>query len=296
MGLNYYTAREVLRGRVGATLGAVATIGRLQQFLLADQIAALRAAHDLPADGWAEQPFGGSADGFFRAAGASEISAIDASDYEGAAILHDMNVAIGPELERLFDLVVDGGSIEHIFRPDRALANVMRMTKVGGRVLIWAPANNQCGHGFYQFSPEFFFSSLHEGTGFKIDRVLLVECVYPSVSLVAPRRAYVVRSPREVRERVGVVSRRPLMLLVNAIKRAHVDDPFAVPPQQSDYEAQWSDRADARSSRLAGFASAAAVIARRHPLGAAVAHHALGQSERRRFSLRNRSFFEPDRD
>ena len=46
-------------------------------------------------------------------------------------------------------------------------------------------------------------------------------------------------SPAEVRQRVGALSRRPLMLLVNARKRAHQDDPFAITPQQSDYVAQW---------------------------------------------------------
>jgi SAM-dependent methyltransferase len=293
LGLSYYTAREILRCGEAAPLGSVATIGRLQQFLLPSQITALRSAYGLPAGPWSTQAFGGFSEDFFRAAGASSVTSIDASAYEGAEIVHDMNAPTAPELECKFDLVVDGGSIEHIFRPDRAVANVLRMTKIGGHVIIEAPANNLCGHGFYQFSPEFFFAVLSERSGFEIGRMLLIECVYPGVSLVAQRRAYAVRSPREAGERVSVLSRRPLLLLVHATKRAHVDDPFAVAPQQSDYEAQWQD-AGGQRSRAAALAIAAARIVKRHSAGTLLAHHFLGVRQRRRYSLRNRDFFTPE--
>ncbi len=290
MGLNYYTAQEVLRTREHGRLGAVATIGRLTQYFQHSQVAALARRYQLRSGAWSQRPYGGYCEPFLIAAGAESVSSIDASAYEGADIVHDMNTRIGPQLERRFDLVIDGGSIEHIFRPDRALENLMRMTKVGGRALVWAPANNQCGHGFFQFSPEFFFSALDEGRGFSIERMLLVECVYPSVSLVVPRRAYTVRSPSEVRERVGAMSRRPLMLLVNARKLSHVDSPFDVVPQQSDYAAQWAADQD-HGSRLASLTGDISRAFQRRPLGAALIHHAHGLRERRRFSLRNGRFF-----
>jgi SAM-dependent methyltransferase len=146
LGLSYYTAREILRCGEQAPLGLVATIGRLQPFLLPPQITALRSAYGLPAAPWSTQAFGGFSEDFFRAAGASSVVSIDASAYEGAEIVHDMNAPTPPELECKFDLVVDGGSIEHIFRPDRAVANVMRMTKVGGHVIIEAPARPTSGN------------------------------------------------------------------------------------------------------------------------------------------------------
>jgi SAM-dependent methyltransferase len=272
----------------------VATIGRLQQFLLPSQVPALRSAFGLPAGPWSTQAFGGPSDDFFRAAGASSVTAIDASAYEGAEIVHDMNLPIAAELECTFDLVVDGGSIEHIFRPDRAVGNVLRMAKVGGHVIIEAPANNLCGHGFYQFSPEFFFSALGAPSGFEIVRMLLIECVYPTVSLVEQRRAYAVRSPRELGERVGILSRRPLLLLVHTTKRAHVEDPFAVVPQQSDYEARWHDP-NRKGTRVAELALTAARFVKRHPAGTLLAHHYRGMRQRRRFSLGNEDFFVPER-
>jgi SAM-dependent methyltransferase len=296
VGLNFYTAREVLRCREAAPLGSIATIGRLQQFLLQPQAAALAARYDLPLGSWSRQPYGGYAEPFFEAAGATSVSSIDATAYEGADIVHDMNGRIGADLAQRFDLVIDGGSIEHIFRPDRALENVIRMTSIGGHILIWAPANNQCGHGFFQFSPEFFFSAISEGSGCSIERTLLVECVYPSVSLVSPKRAYLVRSPEEIGERVGALSRRPLMLLVHARKHSHVGQPFRAVPQQSDYVAQWAERSSGPVSPVAKLVSGSSRLAGRYRFGETLVHHVRGALERRRFSLRNRRFFEPEDD
>jgi hypothetical protein len=212
-----------------------------------------------------------------------------------------MNTPVPPELHGRFDHVVDGGSIEHVFRPDEALANTMRMTKVGGTLIIWTPANNLCGHGFYQFSPEFFFSALSLRTGFDLEIIRLVECRFPSVSLAPALAVYDVRRPHELRERVGVTSRRPLMLLVRATKLEHHADPFAVPPQQSDYAAQWVDGGPPDSQPKASLAGegrwprrivhGAASVIRRHPVGSAWARYGLGLAELRRDSLRNRKHF-----
>lgn len=288
MGLNYYVAREVLRASADSTAAAIATIGQLQQFLLPAQVQRLCDEFALdPRASWARRPYGGYGTGLLDAAGATRITVIDMSSYEGADLIHDMNVPVREDLHQAFDLVVDGGSLEHIFRPDQALANIMRMVKIGGSVIVWTPANNLCGHGFYQFSPEFFFSALNERTGFRIETALLVECVYPGVSLVEPRAAYRVRDPREVRTRVGLMSRRPVMLLVRAIKSSHDPEPFARIPQQSDYEAHW-ERGEPPG---AGAAHAVRERVRATRIGGALMRRALGMTDKRRFSLRNRAFF-----
>ena len=292
MGLNYYTAREILGCRRDGRLGEVLTIGRLQQYLLPAQIDRLAREHGLGDGPWVTQRFGEFADDFFRAAGADRLVSLDASAYQGAEIVRDLNEPV-TDMRCRYDVCVDGGSLEHIFRPDRALANEMGMLRPGGQLIIWTPANNLCGHGFYQFSPEFFFSALTADSGFALREVLLVECVYPQVSLITPRRAFHVRSPRELRRRVGVLSRRPLMLLVSATKLSHVEQPFARVPQQSDYVNEW-ERAvpEATTGRLV---SSAAGLARRTPAGAALVNHVIGLGERRRFSLRNRRSFVPER-
>ncbi len=292
MGLNYYLAREVLRARPAAPFSA-ATIGRLQQFLLPAQCIQLCEEFGLePTATWVSQPYGDYGEPFLAAAGAAPVVSVDASDYEGAALIHDMNIPVGDELCERFDLVVDGGTMEHVFAPPVALANMMKMLKVGGSLIIWSPANNLCGHGFYQFSPEFFYSSLTESRGFKVQSVAVVDCVFPSVSLVAPKRAYAVQSPQAVRRRVEILSRRPLMLLTRAVKQAHLDEPFATAPQQSDYVAAWGQ---GESDDFAAGARARALkLLRASARGRAAARWLQGVNERRVNSLHNRSFFTPE--
>lgn len=220
MGLNYYVAREVLKAREASPSPfSVATLGRLQQFLLPKQCEKLCDDFDLDrAASWCTQPFGDYGERLLKAMGAHQIVAVDASDYEGADVTHDMNLPVPSELCDRFDMVIDGGTLEHVFTPSVALANMMKMVRVGGSLIIWTPANNLCGHGFYQFSPEFFFSTLTDEHGFDLRHVSLVECVFPSVSLVAPRRAFQVRSPHEAHRRIEVQSKRPLMLLTHAVR------------------------------------------------------------------------------
>jgi SAM-dependent methyltransferase len=301
MGLNYYVAREVLAARADSGIASVATMGRFQHFLLPTQIESLRNRFGLSDGGWTRQGFGDYEAGFFTSAGASDVVVVDVSPYEGADLIHDLNAPIAPDLEQRFDQVVDGGTLEHLFRPDQALANMMRMVRVGGSLTVWTPANNLCGHGFYQFSPEFFFSAFSTERGFRVETLLLVECIYPSVSLVPPRAAYSVRSPREARTRVQVMSRRPLMLLVRGVKLRHLAQPFAEAPQQSDYEAQWRKGTGATHwaprvpAALASMTTRITELVRNGRLTAPIVRRALGIRERSRFSLRNRAFFARER-
>jgi hypothetical protein len=57
----------------------------------------------------------GYADGFFEALGAEELICTDVSDYEGATLIHDMNAPLPAAYAGKFDLVFDGGTLEHIF-------------------------------------------------------------------------------------------------------------------------------------------------------------------------------------
>jgi hypothetical protein len=46
----------------------------------------------------------------FRALGASEVDSLDASEYEGATIVHDLNDPLPQELTGRYTLVFDGGT------------------------------------------------------------------------------------------------------------------------------------------------------------------------------------------
>ena len=151
------------------------TIGRQNLFLHPRDTVALLDAFGLPASvGATARPFGTYADGFLQQAlGVRRLESMDASGYEDATLIHDLNRPVPADLHQRFDAIVDGGTLEHIFNVPVALSNLMRMTKVGGLVLLANPANNLCGHGFFQFSPELMFRTFSARHGFAVERVAL---------------------------------------------------------------------------------------------------------------------------
>jgi hypothetical protein len=178
---------------------------------------------------------GGFAESFLTLLGAHEIIAIDNSDYEGASVVHDMNQPIGTSLKNKFSAVIDGGTLEHVFNFPRALQNCMEMLRVGGHYIAIAPANNFCGHGFYQFSPELFFRVFSRENGF-----------YVCLALTHQTGSwYRITDPAKFGGRVELSSNRPSFLFIAAEKKFEVPT-FRVFPQQSDYTATWQHHSHAR--------------------------------------------------
>ncbi len=111
---------------------------------------------------------------------AEEITSLDYSDYEGADINHDMIFPIPEPLEEKYDVIIDGGTLEHVFNFLVAISNCMRMVQSGGRLFIFTPTNNQMGHGFYQFGLELFFRTFCASNGFEKERMIAVEFKHKS--------------------------------------------------------------------------------------------------------------------
>jgi SAM-dependent methyltransferase len=188
------------------------------------------------------------AEPLFSSLGARELESLDISGHEDSTILWDLNDPVPEELHERFDVVFDGGSLEHIFRAPIALESYMRMTRVGGHIIVTAPANNLFGHGFYQFGPEFFYASLNERNGFVVERMLAID-----LDVDAPARlfgtaigierrgpGYEVADPARTGGRVALVNDRPVMVMVQA-RRVDGRPLFETTPQQSDYRARWRD-------------------------------------------------------
>ncbi len=94
---------------------------------------------------------------FFQLLGFSNVESMDYSDYEGADHIVDLNNARMPDnFIGMFDFIVDGGTIEHVFHLPNVLNNIFSMLRVGGRILHLAPSSNHIDHGFYMFSPTLF--------------------------------------------------------------------------------------------------------------------------------------------
>lgn len=93
----------------------------------------------------------------FKALGFSRVDSLDYSNFEGASIVFDLNNPAVPEtmLEH-YDVIIDHGTIEHVFNLPQTLHNIFKMLKVDGRVVHSSPSNNFVDHGFYMFSPTLF--------------------------------------------------------------------------------------------------------------------------------------------
>jgi SAM-dependent methyltransferase len=181
------------------------------------------------------------ADSFYRdVLKAETVQTLDYSKYEGADLIHDLNSPLPPEKYNQFDIVIDGGTLEHIFNVPEALKSYMNLVKIGGRVFIFTPANDNCGHGFYQFSPEFFYRTFNEANGFEIRKLWLVTHPFPSNFLSSKEVCYEVKDPVSVEDRVIISRSGPMMIMVEA-KKINGNKPFSSGlPLQSDYVTEWN--------------------------------------------------------
>jgi len=219
----------------GASFGASATLGRQAVALPRKPLLEAYSMAGCTPTVRPKRVTWGWVDPILRDFGAEEVVSIDASDYEGASRVHDMNTEIPHDLVDRFNLVLDAGTLEHIFDFPTAIRNCMRMVAPGGHLLIVTPTNNEAGHGFYQFSPELFYRVLAPRYGFEVEEMLLRD--------KGPRRTswYHVADPDAVGARAQFRTRAVTYLYVRA-RRIGPVPPFDQAPQQSDYAAHWEQR------------------------------------------------------
>lgn len=230
----------------GASFKDTVTVGHQFLYLHPSEIKFFRRAYQANFPGSAiksfeNYKFGDFSDLFLREfLDIENLSIIDASSYEGADIIHDLNDPIPENLHGRFDAVIDSGTLEHVFNFPVAVANLMRLVKVGGSIFITTPANNLCGHGFYQFSPELMFRIFTEENGFELDRIVMFEAKFPGIQLTSNRKAYEVTDPEKARSRVGIMSKGAVTMMIEA-KKISDADLFARVPLQSDYVELWNE-------------------------------------------------------
>ena len=173
---------------------------------------------------------GDYADAFFTALGASRLSYLDASSYEGADVVLDLNEPAPNDVKGRFSAVVESGTIEHVFRAATAIETIGDLVAPGGHLVIASPSDGWAGHGFYQLSPEFYFRALSPERGF--DSVQAWLCVHRG------ERWYRVVDPLQAGRRVEFHTSRPSSVFLVA----HRSSETVVnrrSPVQSDYAAAW---------------------------------------------------------
>ena len=230
MGVDRSSLRFLLSARArGVSFERTLTFGHQDLNLTpTDQRAEFEAA-GVPSD-----PVSDSA-ALFARLGADSLDVMDASDYEGSVIRHDLNDPVPDGLRERFSAVVDGGTLEHVFNVGQGLKNAMEMVRSGGHLITLSPANNLMGHGFYQFSPDLFFRALSAENGFRIERVVLAEWGGGWFEAV---------DPASVGSRVELVNDRHVFIMTQA-QRVEVKPVFETWPHQSDYTTRWNDGAGA---------------------------------------------------
>jgi hypothetical protein len=238
MAISLKSAEFLISAQVmGASFKSTCTLGRAYLFVTPGQLAKLLKRYGcLPPDyfqtytPYSQKEPNPFCEPFLQILGAEQIDSTDNSKYEGATIIHDLNVPIPDQFKERYDAVIDAGTLEHVFNFPVAIKNAMEMVKENGYLFIDTCANNSCGHGFYQFSPELFYRALSPENGFEIQRMLLYQHNDPQI--------YEVVDPAKIGQRVELINRKNTTLMVQA-KRIRVAKIFENPPQQSDYTATW---------------------------------------------------------
>jgi len=242
MGMIFADVRHLLDVRYGQSGGKALTLGRLSLYLHNSELRAIRTAMrgDRVSEAWLDNyTWGQYADRFFcDVLRFDKTDSLDISDYEGATIIHDVGERVPANLEQQFDLIVDGGTLEHVFNFPVAIANLMRMARVGGVVYSQVPCNNLCGHGFYQFSPELMHRLFSPSNGYELMFVRVAIARYLSIEFSGKHPVYQVRDPAELGSRVNLVTSRPAIMITMA-RRTAVHELLANKIHQSDYVPKW---------------------------------------------------------
>lgn len=187
---------------------------------------------------------------FFQAMGFSEIVRLDVSSYEDADEIFDLNSTSTPEgLRERFDVVYNGGTLEHVFNVPEALKNLHKMTACGGRIIHNCPVSNAIDHGFYCFSPS-FFSDYYDANAYDINSIYVTR-IRCKPHKVKSRRDwtsgdYLTRDFRK--HGIGVLDRAYYEVFCVVTKNENsVAD---VIPQQGRYKSIWQRRAAGAPARV----------------------------------------------
>jgi len=223
MGLDATGLAAVSLFRAEGPLGHTLTLGRQRLACRPATLKAWGVQQDLFDSEWADSIF-------LDHLGSKSLASIDASGYEGASLLSDLNEPIPSELSGSFDSIIDLGTTEHIFDVHQAFLNIRDMCKVDGRILHVLPTNQQSGHGLYQFSPEFFFSLYSRSNGFSSTSVYVSSLRHPL--------KWMALEPPHGGRRISIWSRHPtnIIVITTLVARKHLS------VNQSDYVTAWHEQ------------------------------------------------------
>lgn len=192
----------------------------------------------------------------FKSMGFAVVHSMDYSDYEGATHLINLNSSDVPaDLREQYDVVLDSGTLEHVFHVPNAMRQIAGLAKPGGRIIFLAPSSNHFEHSFYMFSPTFFFDWFMANK-FRVETLYVVRY---DRDLEKVWDVYGWR-PNEWRDvQIGGLDAKPYAIFVVATKTAESTDNAI--PQQGYYANDVAHYSGSRTaSASAGHGSGYAVL------------------------------------
>jgi len=80
---------------------------------------------------------------------------VDIVASRGFEIVLDLNQPLAPALAGKYDIVYDGGTMEHCFNAGQVMRNITAFARIGG-VIVHVNPMNYYNHGFFNFNPTFY--------------------------------------------------------------------------------------------------------------------------------------------
>lgn len=160
-----------------------------------------------------------------------KLQSLDGFAHEKPDIVHDLNVPVPEELKGKYSMIIDGGTMEHVFNTPMLLKNCFDMLKIGGCMISMVPTNNFNGHGLYQFSPDFFYSTFSKHNGMEIKDVFIVK--FSSKDKVWKINTTTAKAGQRLQFDVNTQTE------IYVIAKKIGETPEVITAQQTDYEEGW---------------------------------------------------------
>jgi len=95
-----------------------------------------------------------------------ELTVMDCTAWQGQEIIVDLNYPVNTKHHLIYDVIIDNGTLEHVFNIAQAMSNILNMLKKDGYICHSNPVNSP-NHGFYSISPT-FYHDFYEENGCKV--------------------------------------------------------------------------------------------------------------------------------
>lgn len=177
---------------------------------------------------------------FFKRLGFDEVKSSDVARWEGADILWDLNQPPPADLTQRFDVVFEGGTLQHVFDLPQVFRNIHAVLEPGGRIIHGVcPSNNHVDLGFYMFSPTLFYD-FYSANGWEINSFYFFDYIAYWVAgrlETSPWRIYRYEPGCLDALSYGRIGNRQVGLFIVATKTAEAT--ADVVPQQGFYRDLW---------------------------------------------------------